>query len=86
MSHVISVDLTPSRFGGKQGITIKYNYFMFDFNGDEMFVNILKPNQVELDTLDIYELTSTIPSNIMTIRQKMKRKKTSDDIPKSIWH
>ena len=63
MSHGISVDLTPSQFGGKQGITIKDNYFLFGFDGDEMFVNISKPNQVELDTLDVYELTSPIPSN-----------------------
>ena len=50
-----------------------------------MFVNILKPNQVGLDTLDVYELTSPFPSNIMTIRQQRKRKRTSDEIPIEEW-
>ena len=85
MSHVISVDLTPSQFGGKQSITVENNYFMFDFYGDEMFINISKPNQVKLDTLDVYELTSPIPSNFMMIGQQRKRKNTSDDVPVEEW-
>ena len=53
---------------------------MFDFNGDEMFVNILKPNQIELDTLDVYELTSPIPTKVMLIRQQKTRKRTLDNV------
>ena len=53
MSHGISVKLNPLCHSGKQGITVEDNYFMFDFNGDEMFANISKPNQIELDTLDV---------------------------------
>ena len=58
---------------------------MFDFNEDEMFVNILKPNQVKLDTLGVYELTSPIPSKVMMIRQQRKRKRTLDGVPIEEW-
>ena len=85
MSHEISVDLTPSQFVGKQGITIEDNYFMLNFNRDEMSVNTSNPNEVKLDTLDVYELTSHIPSNIMMIRWQRKRKRMLDDIPIEEW-
>ena len=70
MKHGVKVDLVPKHLGGTggmiiQGEDVEESFLAFDWEEEEnlVFLDITKPTQEEIDTLEYFELTSPLPGH-----------------------
>ena len=49
MAHGIKCDLTPSKYGGKTGMTIEENFIPFNYDDEKLFLHIFKPTKDDMD-------------------------------------
>ena len=61
MAHGISIDITPTIYGGTGGIKIVDQFFPFNFDGEKLFYSISMPTEEDIHTLEAFELTSPLP-------------------------
>ena len=71
MAHGIKVNMVPQKYGGAQNMIVEDESLEFDFceseDDSKLFINITKPSQNDLDTLEIFELTSLYPVHHNTV-------------------
>ena len=85
MSHGVSFDLTPFKYGGQQCMKVDDSTFPLEFNDETLQFSITKPTEEELENLDCIELTSPLlPEHLNKARRK-RQKTTPEDIPMSEW-
>ena len=60
MAHGIKIDMVPTKYGGKGGMTVEGGFILFDFDDEKLFIKIQKPTQEDLDISEWYELTSPV--------------------------
>lgn len=58
--HGIKVDLTPATLGGEGGMRIEDVFIPFSFDGEKLYLEISNPTQEQVDTLELFELTSPL--------------------------
>ena len=61
MAHGISIDITPTIYGGTGGIKIVDQFFPFNFDGEKLFYSISMPTEEDIHTLEAFQLTSPLP-------------------------
>ncbi len=60
MRHGVSVDLTPTEYGGAGTMIVDDESFPLQFDGEKLYYTIEKPTEHDLDTLQCFELTSPL--------------------------
>ena len=43
MAHGIKIDMVPTKYGGKGGMTVEGDFIPFDFDDEKLFIKIQKP-------------------------------------------
>eukprot|EP00957_Ditylum_brightwellii_P055289 4190540-Ditylum_brightwellii.AAC.1 len=61
MRHGIEIDLTPVCSGGKGTMIIHDEEFPYEWDEKKLFIKISKPNEGDLEELEIIELNSPVP-------------------------
>eukprot|EP00957_Ditylum_brightwellii_P159630 12151368-Ditylum_brightwellii.AAC.1 len=87
MRHGISIDLIPKQFGGEGGMMVEDEEIPFKWNGEQLFLKLAKPNEGELEELEIFELNTLSPDMTLkpaTCRRKKKIRK-HDELPLTEW-
>ena len=88
MAHGIKVNMVPQKYGGAQNMIVEEETLNFEFcdslDDSKLFMKITKPTQHDLDSLEIFELTSPYPYMHNSVRRNRKRK-LPEDIPISEW-
>ena len=83
MKHGVTVDLTPTKYGGTGKMKVDGQEFPFDFDGEKLYYKIEKPTSEDLDLWECFELTSPLPDNELTFILKETRRKRHGMI--SLW-
>ena len=84
MSHGVKIDLVPEKYGGTQSFLVDEKLIRMEFDDESMFLQIEKPTQRELDSLDFFELTSPYPEQRNQVHQ-INKKNLPEDIPIIEW-
>jgi hypothetical protein len=84
MKHGIKVDMTPSKYGGTNSISICGEVIPYIYDDEKLFWEISKPTQDDLDTLRWIELTPPVLLGENRARRIMKEKKPHN-IPWVEW-
>eukprot|EP00957_Ditylum_brightwellii_P001825 140938-Ditylum_brightwellii.AAC.1 len=58
MWHGISVDLTPTPLGGSGEMYVDEEHIPFEWDNEKLFLKIQKPNEEDMEKLEIFELNS----------------------------
>eukprot|EP00957_Ditylum_brightwellii_P033175 2513714-Ditylum_brightwellii.AAC.1 len=77
MRHGIEIDLTPVCLGGTGSMVLQDEEFPFEWDEEKLFIRIPKPDEGDLEELEIIELNSPIPDMAMemnSIRRGKKRR------------
>ena len=86
MKHGVTVDLTPTRYGGTGKLKVDGQEFPFAFDGEKLYYKIEKPNEEDLDLLECFELTSPLPDDDFPVNPRRNKKKTThEDTPIIEW-
>ena len=62
--HGVKCDLTPQKLGGEGGIIVEDEFIPMVFDDEKLFINIAKPDEIDLEELEFFELNSPAPPNI----------------------
>ena len=58
MRHGVMVDISPTIYGGKKGMTIEGEHIPWEYDHEKLYLKIYRPNNNDIETLDTYEVTS----------------------------
>ena len=87
----IKLDMTPVQHGGKCGFTVDTKFFPFQYDGEKIYVNISKPSEHNLDTLEWFELNreNDPDTPVLNDQDRVSCRKQSHilagDIPLNEW-
>lgn len=84
MQHGVEFDLTPTSLGGKGGMRIEDKFFLFNFNEEKLYLNIERPTNQDLETLEWFKLSLPHPTMVETVRRTTKNT-TRSCIPIQEW-
>jgi hypothetical protein len=85
-AHGVRCNLKPPEYGGTCGLTVDEETFPFQWDKEKLYINISKPTEMDLTTLEWFELTSPNPDLAARIRRKRQSNTlTPGDIPLAEW-
>ena len=82
MRHGIQLDMTPTKFGGEGGMRIEEQFFPFLFDDEKLYYNISRPTPEDLAVLEIFELTSPLPTSHP---RRLRKRTVPGNIPITEW-
>ena len=87
MRHGVKCDLTPQKLGGDGGMIIEDEYIPMNFDDEKLFINIVKPDDIDLEELEFFELNSPAPPDIWNpiITHRAHKKILPGRLPLSEW-
>eukprot|EP00957_Ditylum_brightwellii_P185259 14107214-Ditylum_brightwellii.AAC.1 len=75
MIHGIETDLTPVCLGGTGSMVLQDEAFPFEWDEEKCFIRISKPDEGDLEELEIIELNSPVPGMAMDMNSIRRKKK-----------
>ena len=82
MKHGVSIDMTPTVYGGTGGIKVSDQFLPFEFDGEKLFFTITRPTKEDLHTLEAFELTSPYPPSHI---RRLGKREVPGSIPLKEW-
>ena len=85
-AHGIKCCLRPPEYGGTCGLIVDDETFPFQWDKEKLYLNISKPTEADLTTLEWFELTSPNPDLAQRIRRTAQTPtETPGKIPLAEW-
>ena len=75
MRHGIETDLTPVGLGGTGSMVLQDEEFPFEWDKEKLFIRISKPDEGDLEELEIIELNSPVPDMAMDMNSIRRGRK-----------
>ena len=87
MRHGVKCDLTPQKLGGEGGMIVEDEYIPMVFDDEKLFIQITKPDDIDLEELEYFELNSPAPPNIWEpiITHRAHKQILPGNLPLSEW-
>ena len=87
MRHGVKCDLTPQKLGGGGGMIVEDEFIPMLFDDEKLFIRITKPDEIDLEELEFFELNSPAPPDIWEpiINHRAHKKTLPGNLPLSEW-